>query len=238
MDLGCYAVNLIRFLFGSEPKVVEAQCNVAAPNIDRSTTATLQNEKGIRANFKVSLSAVVPSIYLRVSGSQKGKLSVTNWACPHIFYNSLVWRDPSGKKTSEIFGKQESTYVHQLRAFVRAVNSYNLGETAEVITDASDAVRNMAIVDEIYQKMGLAPRQGIFHGEPSLLHTSPRASTHEHSLSYESSGNKTQFSVEDEPPFGATQVTNAQHVELDQSSPVMKEASESDLDVRAHTEAN
>ena len=108
----------------------------------------------------------------------------------------------------------------------------------EVITDASDAVRNMAIVDEIYQKMGLAPRQGIFHGEPSLLHTSPRESTHGHSLSYESSGNKTQFSVEDEPPFGATQVTNGQHVELDQSSPVMKEASESDLDVRAHTEAS
>ncbi|NJN83309.1 MAG: gfo/Idh/MocA family oxidoreductase, partial [Caldilineaceae bacterium] len=47
----------------------------------------------------------------------------------------------------------DTTYTHQLRAFVRMVND---GEPMP--TDAHDAVANMAAIDDIYRRAGLNPR--------------------------------------------------------------------------------
>jgi predicted dehydrogenase len=51
--------------------------------------------------------------------------------------------------------KGDTTYTHQLRAFVEQVRG---GQP--MATDARDAIANMRVIDAVYEKAGLPPRGG------------------------------------------------------------------------------
>jgi predicted dehydrogenase len=64
----------------------------------------------------------------------------------------LKWRKDGGPWTKEKFPKK-ATYAYQLEAFRDAVID---GEP--FITTTAEAVKNMKVVDAVYQAAGLEPR--------------------------------------------------------------------------------
>ncbi|MFN8495131.1 MAG: Gfo/Idh/MocA family oxidoreductase [Caldilineaceae bacterium] len=150
MDLGCYTVNLIRYLAGAEPTVVRAQAKLAAPQVDRSMEADFRFPNGCTAHI---LNSFLSPNLIRITAKaicERGELYILNPFVPHRLH-WLTVRTAAGKRRERFPG--ETTYTHQLRAFVQAVR----GE-ATIPTDGVDGVANMRVIDAIYEKAGLKLR--------------------------------------------------------------------------------
>jgi predicted dehydrogenase len=152
MDQGCYAVNLIRFVSGEEPRVIDAQARLASPDVDRFMTANFALPTGGTARLTCSIwSLEIFRCSLRVRGTQ-GELRVTNPVAPQLFH-SLKW-SVNGEAQREHFGGCESTFFYQLRAFADAVRN-----GTPIITGAAEAAANMRVIDDIYRAAGLQLRR-------------------------------------------------------------------------------
>lgn len=150
MDLGCYAIRLLRFLFGSEPEVVQAQAHCVSPQVDRWMRAQLRFPHAVTASFTCAFwSSNLIRITARVVGEQ-GDLHVINPILPHL-YHRLQVRTATGTRTEQVRG--DSTYTYQLRAFVAAIQ----GQSTP-LTDGQDGLANMRVIDAVYEKAGLLPR--------------------------------------------------------------------------------
>jgi len=152
MDTGCYAINLVRFLAGSEPEVERAEARLIYPQVDRCMQADLRFPGGVTGRITCSLlSASLLRVSCRVRG-EGGDLRVFNPVVPHL-YHRLTLRKRKGVSRERISG--EATYTCQLRAFVAHVRT---GKAME--TDAADAIANMRVIDAVYRKAGLQVRGG------------------------------------------------------------------------------
>ena len=155
MDAGCYPVNLLRFLAGTEPTVVSARAELRTPGVDRAMTARLsfpgaEGVDSIDAEMVASLwSRRLLSLSAQVWGDA-GRLRVFNYIAPST-YHRLTWHSGGRRHSERVPG--ETTYTHQLRAFVSAVR-----DGGPVPTSARDGVANMAVIDGIYRAAGLEPR--------------------------------------------------------------------------------
>ena len=150
MDVGCYVINLVRFLAGSEPQVVRAEAKLSSPGVDRWMSADFRFADGRTARINCSLfSTSLIRLSAKVRG-KRGELRVINPFAPQFFHRLKLWR-PSGSTVERI--RSDSTYTHQLRAFVAAVRG-----GARMPTDATDAIANMRVIDAVYEKAGLTPR--------------------------------------------------------------------------------
>jgi predicted dehydrogenase len=154
MDLGCYVVHMLRQLAGSEPEVVKAEARTSSPQVDRWMRAELRFPTRVTACLTVSFWSPIPRVNLAVHG-ETGELSVLNPVLPHLFHRLTV-RSAKGKQSERVPG--ETTYTHQLRAFVDLVRD---GQTPP--TNAADAIANMRVIDAIYTKAGLQIR-GMANG--------------------------------------------------------------------------
>lgn len=151
MDLGCYAIDMIRFLSGREPTVVDAQAKTASPQIDRAMRARFTLGGEATAAMLVSMrSTCVLRALIRVVGT-KGTMTVINMLLPHFLYNRLTVKTPDGSYR-ETFPKT-STYTYQLRAFADHLRS---GPAMSSTVD--EGVRNMAVIDDVYTAAGLQRR--------------------------------------------------------------------------------
>ncbi len=151
MDVGSYAINVVRFLAGAEPRVIHARTATSSPKVDRWVTAELVFEDGRRGHITASLlSAVLLRIDARVVGD-RGEMRVTNFVAPQYFHR-LTLKTPRGTIREKVRG--DPTYTCQLRAFVDHVRG---GRPME--TDARDAIANMRVIDAVYDRAGL-PRRG------------------------------------------------------------------------------
>jgi predicted dehydrogenase len=157
MDAGCYPVNLLRFLAGTEPEVVSARATLRSPGVDRAMTAQLrfpggQSPAGIDATVTASLwSRRLLGLSVRIRGDG-GWLRVFNYVMPGSVHH-LVWHTRHERiRRERVPG--EASYTHQLRAFVASVR-----DGAPVPTSARDAVANMTVIDNIYRAAGLEPRR-------------------------------------------------------------------------------
>jgi predicted dehydrogenase len=152
MDLGCYAIRLLRFLTGAEPEVVRAHAHCVTPQVDRWMKADLRFPNDITGSFTCAFwSSKLIRITARVVGDQ-GELHVINPILPHL-YHRLQVRTANGARTERVPGA--STYTYQLRAFVDAVQ----GKGAP-LTDGRDGVANLRVIDAVYEKAGLNVRGG------------------------------------------------------------------------------
>lgn len=150
MDVGCYAVNLVRALAGAEPEVVRAHARLHAPKVDREMQADLRFPGGQTGRITCALrSRRLVNFSARVEGEQ-GRLVVANPYLPHL-YHHLTVQTAAGKRRERLPG--DTTYTYQLRAFVAAVR-----ESAPFPTTAADAVANMRVIDAVYQAAGLPLR--------------------------------------------------------------------------------
>lgn len=151
MDLGCYAIDMIRFLSGAEPTVVDAHAKTAAPAIDRAMRARFTLGPDATAAMLVSMrSSCILRALIRVVGAQ-GTMTVVNMLLPHVLYHRLAVKTPRGSY-AETFPKT-STYTYQLRAFVDHVR-----QGTAMSSTAAEGVKNMLVIDQVYRAAGLQPR--------------------------------------------------------------------------------
>ncbi|HEY0753704.1 MAG TPA: Gfo/Idh/MocA family oxidoreductase [Ktedonobacteraceae bacterium] len=150
MDAGSYTINLLRFLGGEEPEVLQATAKLASPGVDRRMDAEMRFPNGATGHMTASLlSSSLLRIGVRVTGEQ-GKMSVFNFIAPHI-YHRLTVSTAKGQRKERVAG--EATYIYQLRAFAQAIT-----QGTPVPTNPLEAVANMRVIDAVYRQAGLQPR--------------------------------------------------------------------------------
>lgn len=150
MDLGCYAVHMLRTVTGEEPVVSSAKAKVIRGDLDRSMRAELAFPSGVAGEITVSMwSTRLLSLHLDVRGSM-GTMHVRNPLSPQ--YLARITVNAGGIRRTEGTSHRPS-YAFQLEAFRDAVR----GGTAP-ITGLDDAVLNMRTIDAIYRSAGLEPR--------------------------------------------------------------------------------
>lgn len=154
MDLGCYPVQWLRWLFGPSPTVTSAEANCPVPEIDGRLDANLAWPSG--ATAQMSSSMIEPDgrteISLTVVGSA-GIMRVENPLAPQ-FGAHIDIEDSDG--TGRVAVDRSSTYTHQLAAFVSAVMTGR-----EPLTAGDDSIDTMATIDAIYRAAGLEPRRSL-----------------------------------------------------------------------------
>jgi predicted dehydrogenase len=151
MDLGCYCINLIRFLAGAEPEVVGARALLASPQVDRYMEADFRFANGATARMTCSLWSRVWLRTWALARGTKGEMRVRLPFQPHHFLRRLAVRSQLGTRVERI--SRERSYTFQLRAFAAAAR----GE-GPVVTTAEDAAANLRVLDAVYTKAGLKPR--------------------------------------------------------------------------------
>jgi predicted dehydrogenase len=150
MDLGCYAIRLLRFLTGAEPEVVRAQADCVTPQLDHWMRAELRFPGDVTGSFTCAFwSTKLIRITARAIG-EAGEMYVLNPILPQL-YHRLQVRAAAGSRTERHPG--DSTYTYQLRAFAAAIQGQR-----PLLTDGRDGVANMRVIDAVYEKAGLQRR--------------------------------------------------------------------------------
>jgi predicted dehydrogenase len=153
MDAGAYTINVLRFLTGEEPEVVQARARLASPEVDRRMDAEFRFPSGVTGHITASLlSSTLLRIEVRVTG-ELGEMRVLNFIAPHV-YHRLTVRTAQGRRSEHVAGS--ATYTYQLQAFAQAIIQ---GTT--VPTGPAEAIANMQIIDAVYRQAGLHPRSGL-----------------------------------------------------------------------------
>lgn len=150
MDVGCYAVDMMRTFGGSTPEVVSAQAKLRDPRVDRAMTAELRFAGGHTGRILCSMwSKDLLQLSATVVGDRgQVRLRVRN---PFAPFSRLSVETAEGKRV-ERFPRRPS-YAYQLDAFAAAVLR---GEPVK--TTPEQAVENMTVIDDIYRAAGLPPR--------------------------------------------------------------------------------
>jgi predicted dehydrogenase len=149
MDVGCYAVHMIRTFGGSTPEVVSAQAKLRDPQVDRAMTAELRFAAGHTGRVRCSMwSSHLFQLSAKVVGD-RGELRVLNPVAP---FRRLSVRSADGNRVERF--PRRATYAYQLDAFAAAVLR---GEPVK--TTPEDAIENMTVIDAIYRAAGLPQRK-------------------------------------------------------------------------------
>lgn len=142
MDVGCYCVNLMRFMTGEEPQRVTASGHIgAATGVDEALVATLEFPSGVFGHLETGLRAYRQHAYT-LKGT-RGMITVPSSFVPDKAADTLVqhWQDDD--------------YVEHV---IPAIDHYQL--MVEDFADAllkrrpprfppTDAVSNMVVVDQL-----------------------------------------------------------------------------------------
>ena len=151
MDAGCYAIHALRTFGPGEPTVKHARAKLKSPGVDRAMDILLAYPDGTTGRVITSMwSSKLLDISLQVHGDG-GSIKVVNFAAPQ-FYHRLTVRRGAERHSEKVTGP--ATYTCQLEVFRDAVAS-----GGPVLTDATDAVRTMSIIDDAYRAAGLEPRR-------------------------------------------------------------------------------
>ncbi len=152
IDMGCYPIGFLRAVTGIEPEVTHAEAGLHGKLIDRWMRARLQFAPDCQANLYMGMrSHKLLSVSMKIAG-ETGSIRILNFIKPEVFHR-LTIETGRMKRRETIFG--ESTYATQLAAFLQAIRN----ETP-VLTSTEDAVKNMQVIDAIYQCAGL-PIRGL-----------------------------------------------------------------------------
>jgi predicted dehydrogenase len=151
MDVGCYALHMVRSFSGEEPTVRSAVAKERKPGVDRRMTADLALPSGATARIDVSmLSTRLLSLGANVQGTD-GEVKVMNATAPQYFHRFSV-RTKEGKRRERF--PRRATYAFQLDAFAGAVLR---GEPYPTTT--TDSIANMELIDAVYRAAGMEPRE-------------------------------------------------------------------------------
>jgi predicted dehydrogenase len=149
MDVGCYAVHMIRTFGGSTPEVVSAQAKLHDPQVDRAMTADLRFAAGHTGRVRCSMWS---SDLLRLSAKVIGERGEMRVLTPLAPFRRLSVRSADGNRVERF--PRRASYAYQLDAFAAAVLR---GEPVK--TTPEDAIENMTVIDAIYRAAGLPLRK-------------------------------------------------------------------------------
>ncbi len=152
MDAGCYPVSMLRHLTGEEPEVTSARAATLRrdPRIDRRMDADFRFPGGAMGSITASLLSRTPlKLAVRIRGT-RGEIKVFNPLAPQ-FVNRVTVKTDDGTEKRRF--TREPTYNFQLRAFCAAVL-----EDQPMLTPPDDAIRNMEVIDAVYEAAGLPRR--------------------------------------------------------------------------------
>ena len=152
MDIGCYAVHMVRTLAGAEPEVVAAKAKLHGADIDRAMRAQLLFPGDVTGRIVGSLwSSDLLRLSLRAVG-ERGELHVLNPLSPQSGHRITVRTDGARRRVERL--SRRPSYEYQLDAFVAAVRA-----KTPVLTGPDDAIQNMTVIDDIYRAAGLPVRR-------------------------------------------------------------------------------
>ena len=150
MDLGCYPLHMIRYFSGLTPRVISAKAETGPKNIDIAMDVDLELAGGATAKMTCAMKkdSVINATFM--ARGERGEIRVTNPIAPQRGHQLIV-KTGAGEKAETVPG--DTTFTHQLRAFVKAVR----GE-AKFPTDGAEGIINMRVIDDVYRAAGLPPR--------------------------------------------------------------------------------
>lgn len=150
MDLGCYPLHMIRYFSGLTPRVISAKAETGPKYIDIATEVDLDLAGGATAKMTCAMKkdSVINATFM--ARGERGEIRVINPIAPQRGHQLIV-KTGAGEKTETVPG--DTTFTHQLRAFVKAVR----GE-AKFPTDGAEGIVNMRVIDDVYRAAGLPPR--------------------------------------------------------------------------------
>lgn len=142
LDIGCYCINVSRFLFGSEPKRVSGAIEYDPKmKIDRLATGVLEFENG-KATFMCSTQL---ADHKRVSiHGTSGRIEIENPFTPAPDDSCKITRY-AGSESSEIFVEPCDHYTIQGDLFSQAILS-----GTNVPLSLEDSVANMKVIDGVF----------------------------------------------------------------------------------------
>jgi predicted dehydrogenase len=151
MDVGSYAVDMMRTFGGATPEVVSARAKLRDPEVDRAMTAEFRFPGGHEGRMTCSMwSKDLLKLSAKVVGeSGEVRLRVLNPLAP---FSRLAVKSSEGKRVERF--PRRTSYAYQLDAFAAAVLR---GEPVK--TTPSEAVENMTVIDAIYRAAGLPVRE-------------------------------------------------------------------------------
>lgn len=148
MDIGCYSINLSRFLFGAEPERVDAMINRdPATGVDIVTSAMLEFGGGGQASFTCSTRAEADQ-RVHIYGSEglvdvEIPFNIPSSTETRIFVTTGGGR-PLQPNTRTVTFQPADAYTIQAEMFADAVLA-----DGDVPIPVSDAVANMRVIDAI-----------------------------------------------------------------------------------------
>jgi predicted dehydrogenase len=150
MDLGCYPLHMIHYFSGMTPRVIRATAETGPKNIDIAMDVALELDGGVTARMVCAMKkdSVINATFS--ARGDRGELGVINPIAPQRGHQLTV-KTAAGEKNETVPG--DTTFTHQLRAFVKAVR----GE-AKFPTDGAEGIINMRVIDDVYRAAGLPPR--------------------------------------------------------------------------------
>ena len=150
MDLGCYPLHMIRYFSGLTPRVISAKAETGPKYIDIAMEVDLELAGGATAKMTCAMKkdSVINATFM--ARGERGEIRVINPIAPQRGHQLIV-KTGAGEKTETVPG--DTTFTHQLRAFVKAVR----GE-AKFPTDGAEGIINMRVIDDVYRAAGLPPR--------------------------------------------------------------------------------
>jgi predicted dehydrogenase len=150
MDLGCYPLHMIHYFSGMTPHVIRATAETGPKNIDIAMDVALELDGGVTARMSCAMKkdSVINATFS--ARGERGELRVINPIAPQRGHQLTV-KTAAGEKNETVPG--DTTFTHQLRAFVKAVR----GE-AKFPTDGAEGIINMRVIDDVYRAAGLPPR--------------------------------------------------------------------------------
>jgi predicted dehydrogenase len=149
MDLGAYCINLLRMCVGEEPTVTAATPTLLSPEIDIAMHVSLAFPGGAVADFECSHKAERFETWFTLEG-EHGSLRCDN---PFLPQRGVTVTVEAGGEAGATRFDEPATYVFQARALAKIIRG-----RAPILTPGADGIANMAVIDAIYRKAGLAPR--------------------------------------------------------------------------------
>jgi predicted dehydrogenase len=151
MDVGCYAINLVRFLAGAEPEVVHAEARLASAKVDRWMTADLHFADGRSGRITCSLLSPQLLRLRAIVRGDRGEMRVFNPFAPH-FYHRLTVRTAARLDAASA---SPAIDLHAPAAIVRRGRPHRRSRTDR----RRRCDRQHGVIDAVYEKAGL-PRRG------------------------------------------------------------------------------
>jgi predicted dehydrogenase len=154
MDPGCYCIDILRYAFSEEPRILTASLQCVSPNVDGEMQARLSFPSGGSAVIHSSLThkgegLTDMDMWFEVKGDQ-GTMTVKNPFLPQLGHELRL--SLNGCVTTEQFDPTPS-YVYQARHVLAVMRGERMA-----LTPGSAGVGTMRALDSIYCAAGLLRR--------------------------------------------------------------------------------